>query len=94
MLMAIDISIIDVLRDEKLLGQFLKTPETWVSWFTFLRAFFSLPAESGDVDLFKSCTGRAHWPEGAFSEAWLIIGTRGGKSFITALIATFLSVFR
>jgi hypothetical protein len=87
-------TIIEVLQDKKLLGQFLKDPATWSAWFTFLRAFFGLPAETGDLTLFRNATGRREWPATGFSEAWLIIGTRGGKSIITALLACFLAVFK
>jgi len=91
-----NLSIIKTLTDKALLGQFIKDPDTWRAWFTFLRVFFRLSPESGngDVELYKLCTGRHVWPVEALSEAWLIIGTRGGKSFITALIATYLAVFK
>lgn len=89
-----DLNIIQTLRDKQLLGQFLKDEKSWAAWFTFLRAFFALPAANGDMKLFKSCTGRSAWPCTGFSEAWLIIGTRGGKSFITALLAAYLAVFK
>jgi hypothetical protein len=89
-----NLNIIQTLHDKQLLGQFLKDPETWRSWFTFLRAFFALTPQNGCVELFKSCSGRHHWPVRPFSEAWLIIGTRGGKSFITALLAAYLAVFK
>jgi hypothetical protein len=89
-----NLSIIDTLNDKKLLGQFIKDPKTWKAWFCFLRAFFALKPDNGDRKLFKACTARSKWPKKEAREAWLIIGTRGGKSFITALLATFLSVFR
>jgi len=87
-------SIIDTLNDRNLLGQFLEDKETWKSWFTFLKAFFALEPDNKDVSLFESCTGRKEWPEEESGEAFIICGTRGGKSFITALIATYLAVFR
>jgi hypothetical protein len=87
-------NIIQALSDRALLGQFIKDIKTFASWLTFLRVFFGLPSEPGDPKLFKDCTGRAQWPADAFSEAWLIIGVRGGKSFISALIATYLAVFK
>jgi hypothetical protein len=34
------------------------------------------------------------YPEGGFTEAWLICGRRAGKSFILALTACFLAVFK
>jgi hypothetical protein len=88
------LSIIQTLQDKQLLGQFLKDPKTWASWFSFLKCFFALPPEQKDVSLFKSCTGRHQWPTTPFSEAWLVIGTRGGKSFMTALLAAYLAAFK
>ena len=38
-------------------------------------------------------TGRHAPPSGVASEAWLVIGRRGGKSFALALIATYLAAF-
>ena len=64
-------NIIDVLNDKKLLGQFLKDEKTWAAWFSFLRAFFALPAVDGDIQLFKQATGRHQWPVRRFSEAYL-----------------------
>jgi hypothetical protein len=43
---------------------------------------------------FRECTGRAEPPAGGFDEAWLVCGRRAGKSFILALIACYLAVFR
>jgi len=89
-----NLSIIKTLTDKALLSQFIKDQDSWRAWFTFLRVFFGLPPENKDTELYKACTGRSVWPIEALSEAWLIIGTRGGKSFITALIATYLAVFK
>jgi hypothetical protein len=86
--------IITALEDKALLGQFIHDSKTWQAWFCFLRAFFALKPVKGDLQLYKQCTGRQKWPEKPASEAWLIVGTRGGKSYIIALIATFLAVFR
>jgi len=89
------VDILDCLNDRALLGQFIKDPGTWGAWFCFLRAFFALePLGREDKKLFKQCTGRAKWPEKPSREAWLIIGTRGGKSFVTALLACYLAVFK
>lgn len=86
--------IIDVLNDQKLLGQFIKDEKTWAAWFSFLKCFFALPPGPEDMSLYRSCTGRHQWPLRGFSEAYLIIGTRGGKSIITALLSCFLAVFK
>jgi len=53
-----------------------------------------LPIADGDLDLFHRCTALAAPPSDGFAEAWLICGRRAGKSFILALVAVFLAVFR
>ncbi len=88
-------NIIECLNDKKLLGQFIKDPATWKAWFVFLKAFFGLPY-SGDEELkiYRECTGRTRWPKpGRADEAWLICGTRSGKTNIVSLIGIFLSIF-
>jgi hypothetical protein len=86
--------IIQTVRDKKLLGQFIEDLRTWRAWLCFLRAFFALRPTRGDRKIFEECTGRSQWSREASKEAWLIVGTRAGKSFISALVATFLAVFR
>ena len=86
-------NIIESLKNKQLLGMFLDNQQSWASWFTFLKAFFCLEPDKHDLKLFKKCTGRK-WPKAESKEAWIICGVRAGKSFIIALIATYLAVFR
>jgi hypothetical protein len=87
-------NIIDTLKDKNLLGQFIIDSSTWRAWFTFLKAFFAIRPTKADLETFKSCTGRSVWPTDPAREAWLSVGTRGGKSYVIALLATFLAVFK
>jgi hypothetical protein len=87
-------SILDTLDHPALFGPWLKKPATWSAWRVFLAALFGLPIGAGDLDLFRRCTGLDAPPAGGFIEAWLICGRRAGKSFILALVAVFLAVFR
>jgi hypothetical protein len=66
----------------------------WQPWRTFLAALFALPMSADQLALYKECTGRSEPPDSAASEAWLVCGRRAGKSFVLALIATFLACFR
>jgi hypothetical protein len=43
--------------------------------------------------IFKQCTRRSLTPASPFNEAWLVVGRRGGKSFIVSLIAVYLATF-
>ena len=88
------VTILEALQDKNLLGQFLKDPATWRAWFALLRAFFGLRPAKGDPGTFEQCTGRGRWPKTPAKEAWVICGRRSGKSFLTALLACFLAVFR
>lgn len=88
-----DATIIDACRSPSLFARWFKRPETWHTWFVFLRTMFGLALSADDLEVYRRCTGRADPPEGAFREAFLVIGRRGGKSIILALIAVFLAAF-
>jgi hypothetical protein len=91
-----DVTILDCCASPALFGRWFRQPETWRAWFVFLRALFGLPMSEVDRQLFERCTGRAA-PIGldeAWREVWLIVGRRGGKSLILALVAVFLAVFK
>ncbi|HVC62383.1 MAG TPA: hypothetical protein VND19_18725 [Acetobacteraceae bacterium] len=90
--------IIAALADPDLFGPHFrphaKHGDTWTRWRCFLRALFALPPEPGDLEIYIACTGRRDWPTEPATEAALIVGRRGGKSRILALIAVFLATFR
>ena len=67
---------------------------TFGPWFSFLRILFHLPLSDADIELYRECTGRTDIPSQPFTEAWLICGRRAGKSFILALCAAYLAVFK
>ena len=67
---------------------------TWQPWRAFLAALFALPMDADALTLYQAHTGRTEAPVVPFKEAALIIGRRGGKSRVLALIATFLATFR
>ena len=46
------------------------------------------------AELYRQCTGRSEPPTAPQTEATLVVGRRGGKSFILALIAVYLATFR
>lgn len=67
---------------------------TWQPWRAFLAALFALPMDDDAAALYRAHTGRQTAPQRAFTEAALIVGRRGGKSRVLALVATFLACFR
>jgi len=92
------LSILKACDDQRLFGQwFSKTKHqqvSWSAWMSFLRVLFGLPLRASDMRLFEKCTGRTMPPKGPFNEAWLIVGRRGGKSLVLAVVAVYLALFR
>lgn len=88
------ISILDAIDHPSIWRPWFKNRDSWRAWRTFLSALFGLPLDDEGLSLYRQCTGRTEPPPGGCTEAWLIVGRRGGKSFVLALIAAYLSVFR
>jgi Terminase large subunit, T4likevirus-type, N-terminal len=80
------------ISDPKVFARFFKG-ETWHAWRVFLTALFALPLTSEQIEVYRKHTGRSAPPTEPLHEAWLVIGRRGGKSFILATIAVFLAAF-
>lgn len=87
-------NILQAILDPNLFRPWFKRLEDWTAWLAFLAALFALPMSADQVEAYRRHTGMAETPSQAFSEAWLVIGRRGGKSFIMALVAVFLATFR
>src|SRR5262245_31979976 len=88
------VSILDAIDDPHLFGPHFTQTKDWQAWRTFLAALFGLSLDDKQLSLFQDCTGREYLREGGTDEAWLVVGRRGGKSFILATIAVFLACFR
>lgn len=87
------ISLLDATTDENLFAPWFKQRDTWAAWFAFLAALFGQPMTDEQCAIYRQCTNRHAPPAGVASEGWLVIGRRGGKSFVLALIATYLAAF-
>jgi hypothetical protein len=69
--------------------------DSWYAWRTFAAVLFGLPlADQRARAIAQQCLGRDQLPTQPAREAWLIVGRRGGKSRIAALLAVFLACFR
>ncbi len=88
------LTILDVLDDPNLFASQFTSHETWRAWRTVLRALFGLPMTADDVAVYTAHTGRLSWPTTPAREAWFVVGRRGGKSRIAALVAVYLACFR
>jgi hypothetical protein len=83
-------TLAEALRDPNLFARHFRN-KSWRPWFTFLATLFAEAPRGDDLEIYRSCTGREAWPASPFAEAVTIVGRRGGKSRILALIATYLA---
>jgi hypothetical protein len=87
-------NIIEATADRYMFAPWFRDRGTWQAWFAFLAALFGLPFTPEQLAIYRKHTGLSEPPTEAATEAWLIIGRRGGKSFVMALVAVFLATFR
>lgn len=87
-------TIIQAIEDQHLFGSWFKNPETWQPWMTLLKGVYCLPMNRSEFRFFKKCTNKRKAPAGPVTAVYLIVGRRGGKSFITALNGVYLATFR
>lgn len=68
--------------------------DTWDAWKAFLAALFALEMTPEMLAKYRQHTGRNNPPTEPFSECTVIVGRRGGKSRILALVGVYLAVAR
>ena len=89
------LNIIEAIQDKNLFGPLFRDLNTWKPWIVALKAIFALlPMDDEELAIYRTCTGRQNPPLKPLKEIYLIVGRRGGKSFITSLIAVFLALFQ
>lgn len=86
-------NIVQALDDAELF-QPLFAGASWAPWRAFLKSLFGLSMSDAELALYREHTKRQTSPTKPFNEAALVIGRRGGKSRILALIAVFLGCFK
>ena len=90
--MTAPVTIRDVMTDKQLFGdQF--GGDSFAAWRALLAAFYGLELTDDERNILEAITGRAGSFLGAFAALWLVIGRRGGKSQIAALVALYQAVF-
>ncbi|MCW2078286.1 UNVERIFIED_ORG: hypothetical protein M2193_000461 [Bradyrhizobium japonicum] len=87
------LTLLDAIADPKLFKPFFKNPASWIAWRAFIAAAFGLPMSGEELAIYQACTGRKDAPTQQMRELVLVIGRRGGKSRILALIAVWLACF-
>jgi hypothetical protein len=83
-------SIIEALNDPDLFAGLFGAP-SWEPWRAFLSALQALPMGDAHLALYRKHTGRSEPPTKPARYAELVVGRRGGKSRVLALIATYLA---
>ena len=87
-------TILETMENPALFGPWFTPVAPWRSWRAFLAALFGLPLSEPLRVLYQAHTGRTTPPTGPAREAWMVVGRRGGKSRIAALVAVYLATFR
>ncbi len=89
-------TILDLFDHPDLLGGLRRFQgPSWAAWRVALKALFALqPMDREELILYAGATGRDEPPTEEADEAAFIVGRRGGKSQVAALIAVFLALFR
>ena len=85
--------ILDAINDDKLLGRFFKDKSTWLNWLVIFKGIFGLPMAEWEFARWTKLTGRTSRLPRLFLEIFLLIGRRGGKSFMVSILAVFKAVF-
>src|SRR5262245_25457876 len=87
-------TLLDAIRDAKLFAEPFARP-SWAAWRVLLAALFAeAKPDAHGLQFYREVTGREHWPTSPFGEAWFVVGRRGGKSLIAALVAVWMACFR
>jgi hypothetical protein len=64
---------------------------SWIAWRALLLATIGEPLTAEELERFRKLTGRDKSPDEQVSEAWFVVGRRGGKSRAIAGLASYLA---
>lgn len=87
------LTILEAMQSKKWFKPFFEG-QSWEPWKAFLATLFGLPLSPQQLVIYRRFTGRAEASRERAREAWMIVGRRGGKTRISALIAVYLAIFR
>ena len=87
--------IIEAIKHPKLFGALpeFKDLSTWFAWIVWLKSLYGLPLDERELSLFQKCTARTQPPAKEPKESATIVGRRGGKSKMAALVGAFTAAF-
>lgn len=83
-------NILRALDDPAIFGGMFSAA-SWAPWRVFLASLFALPMDDSALALYRHHTGRQAAPTRPARYAQLVVGRRGGKSRVLAVIAAFLA---
>lgn len=87
------LTLLNAVTDPNIFLPSFSDPDDWAAWWAFVAAVFAYDMTPDQLALFEKCTGRKVPPSQQVKEAWLVVGRRGGKSRVLALIAVWLACF-
>jgi hypothetical protein len=87
------LNLLDAFNDPRLFARYFPDPESWIAWTALIAAAFGLEMNDQQLAIYRKCTGRTDPPTEQMRELVLVVGRRGGKSRVLALIATWLAAF-
>ena len=87
-------TILDDLDNPQIFAPHFQGGDSWKAWRVFLAALFALPMTEEELAIYQRHTGRTTPPTEPFTEAALVVGRRGGKSRILALLGVYLATAR
>jgi hypothetical protein len=70
-----------------------RDPSSWSAWLVWLKSLFALPLSDTELAVFQKCTARTRAPEREPKESATIVGRRGGKSKMAALVGAYIAAF-
>src|SRR5215472_14326656 len=83
-------SIRRALSDANLLGKAMDG-ESWMPWRTLLIAAMGEELDDAERSVFSKLTGREHEPGRRVDELVLVVGRKGGKTRVMAVLAVYLA---
>ena len=87
------ISVEEAVSDENIFGKVFRPREDWFNWIVLMKSCFGEELSPEEIEVFRTFTGRRTYPGKRFSEVWLCIGRRGGKSRVLSAMAVYLAFF-
>ncbi len=67
--------------------------DDWTPWFAFMAALRGEPMTRDERKFYRRCTRRQDRPRHPFGEAWVVVGRRGRKSAVAAIIGCYMAVY-